>query len=77
MDIKEFLEKFAEQFDDTDSSSFAPETRFRDLSEWSSIMGLSIIAMIDEEYKVALKAVDMNKAQTVEDLFEIVREKSN
>lgn len=75
MEIKQFVEQFAEQFDVTDASVFAPETRFRDLDEWSSIIGLSIIAMVDEEYEVALNAVDMKSATTIKDLFEIVKAK--
>ena len=48
MEIKEFVENFAAQFDETDASVFTAETRFRDLEEWSSLIGLSIIAMVDE-----------------------------
>lgn len=75
MELKEFIEKFAEQFEDTEASAFTPETRFRELDEWSSIIALSIIAMVDEEYDVTIKAVDMQAADTVGDLFEIVSSK--
>jgi acyl carrier protein len=73
MEIKEFVEHFAEQFDDTDASVFKPETRFRDLDEWSSLIGLSIIAMVDEEYDVTLKGDDVKKSNTIEDIFNIVK----
>lgn len=73
--LDEFVALFAEQFDDTDLSEFKAETNFRDLDEWSSIIGLGIIAMVDEEFEVALKADDMKKAVTVGDLYEIVKEK--
>ena len=33
MELKEFVEKFAEQFDDTDPSEIKADTRFRDLDE--------------------------------------------
>lgn len=75
MELNEFVEKFAEQFDDTDPSEIKADTRFRDIDEWSSIIGLSIIAMVDEEFEVAIKADDMKRATTVGDLFEIVKEK--
>ena len=35
MEIKEFVENFAAQFDETDASVFTAETRFRDIDEWS------------------------------------------
>lgn len=73
--LEEFVALFAEQFDDTDVSVFTSETKFRDLDEWSSIVGLSIIAMVDEEFEVALKADDMKKAITIGDLYEIIKEK--
>ena len=62
MEIKEFIENFANQFDDTDVSVFSAETRFRELDEWSSLLALSVLAMVDEEYDVQLKADQMRKA---------------
>ena len=73
MEIKEFIENFAAQFDDTDASVFAGNTKFRELDEWSSLMALSIIAMVDEEYDVTLKGDEMRQAETIEDLFNIVK----
>lgn len=73
--LEEFVVLFAEQFDETEVGEFKADTKFRDLDEWSSIIGLSIIAMVDEEFEVALKADDMKKAITVGDLYEIVKDK--
>ena len=75
MDLNSFVAHFAEQFDFTDLEEFKPETIFRDLDEWSSLMALSIIAMVDEEYNVTLQGNDMKAAVTIEDLFEIVQSK--
>jgi len=75
MEIKEFIQNFAEQFDETDVNEFKPETVFHDLEEYSSLVALSIIAMINEEYDVTLKGDDMSAAVTIEDLFNIVKSK--
>ena len=75
MELNEFVAHFAEQFEDTNKSVFTPETRFRELEEWSSIMALSIIAMVDEEYDVTLKGAEMKAANTIAELFEIVKSK--
>ncbi len=72
MDIQEFVQHFAEQFEETNSSVFAPETRFRELDEWSSFLALSIMAMVGEEYDVALNAAQMRSAQTIQELYDIV-----
>ena len=76
MEIKEFVEKFAEQFDETDASVFTPETKFRELDEWSSLLALSIIAMVDDEYDVTLKGDDIRNSETIEDLFNLVKSKA-
>ena len=72
MELNQFVENFAAQFDDTDASVFAPETKFRDLEEWSSLVALSVMAMVDEEYDVVLKGDDIRSATTIEDLFNVV-----
>lgn len=72
MKIEEFVEKFAEQFDDTDPAEIIATTEFKNLDEWSSLTALSIIAMVDEEYDVTLKGEDIRNANTVEDLFNLV-----
>ena len=76
MEIKEFIEHFAEQFDDTDASEFRSETVFKELEEWSSLIALSIIAMVDEEYDVTLKGDDIRNSSTIEDLFNVVKSKA-
>ena len=67
--LEEFVALFAEQFDDTDASEIKATTVFHDLDEWSSLIGLSIIAMVDEEFDVALKGDDVKSSVTVEDLY--------
>lgn len=75
MEIKDFIANFIDQFDETDPSEIKAETVFHDLEEYSSLIALSIIAMVDEEYDVQLKGDDMRSAVTVEDLFNIVKSK--
>jgi len=76
MDIKEFIANFAEQFDDTELSVFKPETVFHELDEYTSLIALSIIAMVDEEYGVTLNASDMSSSVTIEDLYNKVKTKA-
>lgn len=75
MDINTFIENFAGQLDDTPADQIKPETNFRDLDEWSSLIALSIIAMVDEEYEVTLKGDDIKNATTVQDIFNAVQAK--
>ena len=75
MEIKEFIEHFAEQFDETELSEFTPETVFHKLEEYSSLIALSIISMVDEEYGVTIGAKEMSAAVTIQDLFDTVKSK--
>jgi len=75
MEIKDFIEKFAEQFENVSASELTPTTKFKELKEWSSLMALSIIAMIDEEYDVTVKGNDIKVSETIEDLFNNVKSK--
>lgn len=76
MEIKEFIEKFAEIFDDTDIATLSPETNFRDLDEWSSLSTLGVIAMADEEFGVELTTPELKKAHTINELFELIKAKA-
>lgn len=75
MEINEFIANFADQFDETDADVFTPETKFRELEEWSSLIALSVMSMIDDEYDVQLTANEMRDAHTIQDLFNIVSSK--
>lgn len=75
MDIKGFIEHFAEQFDDTAVEVFKPETEFKALDEWTSLTALSIISMIDEEYDVTIGGADIRNAKTIDDLYRVVESK--
>lgn len=72
MNPQDFLKNFSDQFDETDASSFSMETKFRDLDEWSSMVGLSVIAMVDEKYDVQIGGNDMKAANTIQDLYNLV-----
>ena len=76
MELKEFIEKFAEQFDDTDASEINAETKFKELDEWSSLIALGVIGMVDEEYDITLTGEDIRNSNTVEDLFNAVKAKA-
>ncbi|MEL5893708.1 acyl carrier protein [Bacteroides sp. GD17] len=76
MELKEFVEHFAEQFEDTEVSDFHSDTKFKELDEWSSLMALSVIAMVDEEYAIRIKGDDIRSSETIEDLFNLVKRRS-
>ena len=75
MNIQDFVENFAAQFDDTEADVFTADIIFKQLDEWSSLTALSIIAMIDDEYDVIIKGNDIMNSETIQDLYNIVEKK--
>ncbi|MBX3256043.1 MAG: hypothetical protein KF862_18045 [Chitinophagaceae bacterium] len=75
MDKNAFLSSFADQFDDTDISSITLNTRFKELDEWSSMVALMIIAMVDENYNKKITGADLRESDTIEQLFNRVSAK--
>lgn len=72
MELKDFIEKFAEQFDDVDINALSTETKFREIDGYTSLVALLIITMIDEEYNVTITGDDMKQQVTIGDLFNLV-----
>ena len=73
MDLNEFISNFVDQFDETDVTEIKADTEFKALDEWSSMIGLAVIAMVDAEYDVQIKGNDIRESVTVEDLFNKVK----
>lgn len=67
--LEEFIALFAEQFDETDANLFSSNTNYRELEEWSSLISLSLIAMVDEEFDVVLRNDDIKTSATIEELY--------
>ncbi len=71
--LDEFVALCAEQFYDTDASEITATTVFHELDEWSSLIGLSLIGMVAEEFNVGLKGDDVKDSVTIEDLYNRVK----
>ena len=75
MKINDFIQNFANQFDETDASEFQATTEFRQLDEWSSLSSLAIISMIDEEFDKQITGADLRSVLTIEELYNLVKSK--
>ncbi|VBB44596.1 putative acyl carrier protein [uncultured Paludibacter sp.] len=75
MDKQEFIKNFGNQFDDTDTSVFTMETRFRELEEWSSLVALAVLNMIAKKYEVKLTPDEMKPTKTIQELYDLVLSK--
>ncbi len=67
-----FFEKFLEQFEESDLSQITIDSEFRSIEEWSSMMALVIIAMVDEEFGITITGDDIRKSVTIRDVYNVV-----
>ena len=72
MEIKDFIEVFADCFDDTEASEIKADTSFRDLDEWSSLVGMSVIAMAKLSYNATITGTELKTCNTVQDVFNLI-----
>lgn len=75
MELKEFIVNFSDQFDDTDPAEINESTDFKDLDEWSSLIGMSVVAMVKSKYGKIISNNDITSCTTVEELFKLISEK--
>ena len=75
MELKEFIDSFIEQFDDTEASEITSDTKFKDLDEWSSLIAMGVIALVRTQYGKTVTGKGIRACETVKDLFELVLSK--
>ena len=75
MELNEFVANFAEQFDDTDASEITINCHFHELEEYSSLVGMSIIAMAKTLYGKTITGAEIRSCITVEDLYNLINTK--
>ena len=75
MDLNEFVANFADLFDDTDASEITASCVIHDLDEWSSLVGMSAIALAKTEYGKSITGAELKACVTVEDVFNLINNK--
>lgn len=75
MELQDFINNFAQQFEMTEPEEITATTVYRDLEEWDSLLSLSIIGMINNTYQVKVSGEEVKDQRTVEDLFKLVASK--
>lgn len=75
MELDDFVKKFSECFDDTDPSEITVTTVFHDLDEWSSLIGMTVIALAKTEYGKTISGLEIRNCNTVKDLFNLIQSK--
>lgn len=75
MELNDFINVLAEQFEDTDISELTPDCDFQELEEWSSLTGMAIIVMAKTQYGKIVTGKEIRGCNTIEDLFNLIKSK--
>ena len=75
MEINEFLGHLTEEFEDLGVFELTPNTILKNIPGWNSMHILLLVSMIDYRYHVLLSGEHLKAVVTVNDLFELVKEK--
>jgi acyl carrier protein len=69
MNLSEFINAFASEFTDTPPTAFNAKINFKALEEWDSVMALSIISMVEENFNLRITGNELREYETIEDLY--------
>lgn len=75
MDLKSFIENFADQFDDVEVNDIQADTVYQEIEEWSSLTAMSLIAMSKTIYGKTITGREVRSCKTVEDLYNLIASK--
>ena len=71
MTEKEKLSLLEDMFE-VDEGSLRPETVLEEIENWDSMMKLSLIVLMDDEFDKELKSADIKKFKTIGDILEFM-----
>ncbi|MBU2494617.1 MAG: acyl carrier protein [Bacteroidetes bacterium] len=78
MELNDFLRKFEYAIEDVEPNSVDADLDFQNnLEQWDSLAAMTLLAMIDNEYDVVLTGEELISCKTVNELFELIKSKSN
>lgn len=75
MSIEKFIDKFAFAIE-VEPQTLSADTEFKALDIWDSLNALSVIAMADADYNIAISGHDVESSRTIGDLWRIVEAKT-
>lgn len=76
MELNEFVNLFANQFDDTDPAEITADTYFRELEEWGSLTGLAILNAVSKKCNVSLTPTEFRSCETVKEVYDLIQSKA-
>ena len=70
--MEDFIKKIEEVFE-MPNGGINPNDNFREYQEWDSLVLLSLMAMLDDEYNLTIPRDDFQKINTIEEMFNYIK----
>lgn len=74
MSIEQFIGRFAYAIE-VEPETLSPDTEYKELEIWDSLNTLSVIAMADADFGVAISGRDVESTRTIGELWQRVEAK--
>jgi acyl carrier protein len=74
MEKEKFVTNFKNIFDEI-PESISLQTNFREIEGWDSLIYLSLIVMIEEEYSYRISSKELSMCKSLEDIWNIIEKK--
>jgi acyl carrier protein len=70
--MEKFINNFLELFDEKPTIEVTEDTEFKEIPGWDSLVALSLIVMVSNNYGKSIDGEALRKCETVRDLFEVI-----
>jgi acyl carrier protein len=75
MSLIEFINVIEPEFDDIEKGSIRPDTDFRSIEGWNSMMALIVISKINKSFKVTITSNELAQSKSISDLYNLTQHK--
>jgi acyl carrier protein len=70
--MQDFIQSFVELFDEVPDIEILPDTEFKDIPDWDSLVALSLIVMVSNNYGKSIDGDVIRNATTIGDLYGVI-----
>ncbi|MES2619864.1 MAG: hypothetical protein V4615_03355 [Bacteroidota bacterium] len=75
MEVAAFIKKVEQEYDEMPVGLLKPDSKFKEIINWSSINSVVFATMIEFEYHVMVTSEELNSVNTITELFELIVKK--
>jgi len=77
MNMEAFIEKIYSVIDEIEPGTLTPESKYREVPDWSSMHALILIAMVKVDYGVTITGEDLMSHHTLQDIYNLIIKRKN